>query len=187
MKYNHLILSALIISMFSCGKNASYNPNDYLNPKKKDEVMTKIVRYFAKAPENTSDTEKFDKQYDEYYLDKMSRTRLECYYPANGETYFMVSQEAPSLYGKRHATGGKFKMNENGEVTEYEEIFRTWKMMPDTLIRRGTLLFDKMVKGESLEPYWTKNSGGVEYIEFPDPKVYYDKTARRWQFKGQQQ
>lgn len=53
----------------------------------------------------------------------------------------------------------------------------------DTLIRRGGLLFDKMVKGESLEPYVTKNSNGVEFIEFPDDNVYYDKKMRKWKSK----
>lgn len=184
MKYNHLLLFALALFFFSCNKKTSYNPDDHLTAATKDEVMTKVIRYLAKPPENTSDVEKFDKQYDEYYLDKMSRAKLEFYYPANGETYFLISQQAPSLYGKRHATGGKFKLNDKGELVDYEEIFRTWKMMPDTLLRRGGMLFDLMVKGESLEPYWTKNSHGEEYVEFPDPHVYYDKTERKWKTKA---
>lgn len=183
MKYNHLLLPALIFLIFSCGKKASYNPNDHLTAEEKDEVMSKIIRYMAKPPENTTYEEKFDKKYDDYYLDKMSRTKLEFYYPVNGEAYFLVSQPAPSLYEKRHATGGKFKMNDKGELVEYEEIFRTWKMMPDTLLRRSGMLFDLMVKGKSLEPYWTKNSHGEEYVEFPDPHVYYDKTERKWETK----
>jgi hypothetical protein len=184
MKYNALLLFALTLLFFSCAKKASYNPDDHLTAAAKDEVMTKVIRYLAKAPENTSDTEKFDKQYDEYYLDKMSRSKLELYYPAGEEAYFLISQQAPSLYGKRHATGGKFKLNDKGELVEYEEIFRTWKMMPDTLVRRSSMLFDRMVKGESLEPYWTKNSNGEEYVEFPDPNVYYDKAERKWKTKA---
>ena len=184
MKYNHLLLFALALLFFSCDKKANYNPNDHLTAATKDEVMTKLIRYLAKPPENTSDVEKFEKQYDEYYLDKMSRAKLEFYFPADGETYFLISQQAASLFGQRHATGGKFKLNDKGELVEYEEIFRTWKMMPDTLVRRGGMLFDRMVKGESLEPYWTKNSKGEEYVEFPDPNVYYDKAERKWKTKA---
>ncbi|HEY5746776.1 MAG TPA: hypothetical protein VIU12_11910 [Chryseolinea sp.] len=183
MKYNHLLLPAIIFLFFSCDKKTSYNPDDHLTAAKKDEVMTKVIRYLAKPPENTTEEEKFDKAYDGYYLDKMSRAKLEFYYPADGGAYFLVSLPAPSLYEKRHATGGKFKLNDKGELTEYEEIFRTWKMMPDTLVRRSGMLFDRMVKGESLEPYWTKNSNGEEYIEFPDPHVYYEKTERKWKTK----
>lgn len=75
------------------------------------------------------------------------------------------------------------RFNEADSLTAYEEVFRTWKMVPDTLARRSELLFDKMVKGESLDPYLTKNSGGVEYIEFPDDRTYYDKLSRTWKLK----
>jgi len=154
------------------------------DPKLQAKLKKKAKAILNKGPNGEKDQEKFDKQYDEYYLDKMSRAKLEFYYPADGETYFLVSQQAPSLYGKRHATGGKFKLNDKGELVEYEEIFRTWKMMPDTLLRRGGMLFERMVKGESLEPYWTKNSHGEEYVEFPEPNVYYDKVERKWKTKA---
>jgi hypothetical protein len=52
-------------------------------------------------------------------------------------------------------------------------------MIPDILKNRSYLLFDRMVKGESLEPYLTK-SAGDQYIEFPDDKVFYDVENRRW-------
>jgi hypothetical protein len=81
------------------------------------------------------------------------------------------------------ATGGKFILNEANKIEEYEEVFRTWKMVPDTLAKREMVLFDKLVKGESLQPYETKYSNGVEYIEFPDDNTYYDKEAKQWKTK----
>jgi hypothetical protein len=72
------------------------------------------------------------------------------------------------------------RFSEKDSLVEYEEVFRTWKMPKDTLARRGALLFDKMVKGESLAQFLTANSGGIEYIEFPDPYVHYDKQSRTW-------
>ena len=72
---------------------------------------------------------------------------------------------------------------EEGKISDYEEVFRTWKMVPDTLAKREMILFDKFVRGESLTPYETKNSGGVEYIEFPDERTYFDKQAKQWKSK----
>ncbi len=87
------------------------------------------------------------------------------------------------MVDKRVATGGRFKVTTNGKLDEYEEVFRTWKMVPDTLKERSLFLFDKLVKGEALDSYETRNSSGIEYIEFPDEKTYFDKDAKQWKTK----
>lgn len=138
-----------------------------------------IIRYVARAPENVSPTEKFKTEYDDYYQERASLCFLEQFYQDGNTQYFLVTQPAPSLVEKRHATGGKIVLNEDGSIAEYEEVFRTWKMVPDTLRQRSYFLFDKMVKGESLEPYYTKVTGD-KYIEFPDEKTLYDKSVRAW-------
>lgn len=142
----------------------------------------KIIRYVTKTPENVSEAEKFNSKYDDYYQQRASQSRLEQYYIDGKKQFFLLSQPAPSLVEKRNATGGKMILDEDGNLIEYEEVFRTWKMVPDTLEKRSFFLFDKMVKGESLDPYLTKNSN-VEYIEFPDDHAYYDKASRAWRTK----
>ena len=141
-----------------------------------------VIRYVAKPPENISELEKFNSKYDSYYLQRASQSKLEQYYVDDKQHYFLISQPAPSLMEKRHATGGKMILDDRGNLLEYEEVFRTWKLIPDTLKRRSYLLFDKMVKREPLTAYLTKNSS-IEYIEFPDDNSFYDKTSRRWKSK----
>ena len=144
--------------------------------------MTKIIRYVAKAPENVGPGEKFKPEHDGYYQERMSQAILERYFVDSEVHYFLVSQPAPSLTEKRHATGGRFKLDQDGSLLEYEEIFRTWKMVPDTLRKRSYFLFDIMVKGESLEPFYAKSKGD-QYIEFPDDITYYEKASRSWKTK----
>jgi hypothetical protein len=178
-----IALSLLGCVVFSCDKKKDYNPDSYLTPHQKNAIVTTIARYVAPKPDNVSDADKFNPKYDSFYMSKSSRIRFERYFAKGDDFYFLVSQPAPSLIEKRHATGGRIQLNDKGEMTEYEEIFRTWKMVPDTLKRRSYLLFDKMVSGESLEPYYTKNSKGMDYIEFPDDKVYYNVDERKWKVK----
>ena len=173
----------LIWLFYSCAKETDYSPDSHLTPQEKDAIITKIVRYVSSKPENVSDLQKFESRYDSFYLQKASAIRFEQYYPANDYSYFLISQPASSLVEKRHATGGRLKLSDSGEVIDYEEIFRTWKMVPDTLKSRSYLLFDKMVKREPLDSYYTKNSNGIDYIEFPDDRTYYDKNARTWKVK----
>lgn len=179
-----VLLAALCGAIISCDKEKSgYEPDTWLTKSEQEAILKSTVRYFAKRPGAATEESKFDAQHDNYYQAKVKETDLLFYYPSNDMYYCLVSQIAPSILGKRHATGIRFKLNDKGELTEYEEVFRTWKMVPDTLQRRGYFLFDKMVKGEPLEMYQTKNSNGVEYIEFPDDLNSYDKEARRWRFK----
>jgi hypothetical protein len=183
MRFFRTLIFIAALAATSCGSKHEYDPSGSLTAREKDAIMTSTVRYFAKRPEDASEANKFDPKYDKYYQEKIKETRFEKYYATEEYYYFMVTQIAPSLIEKRHATGGRFKLNDQGEITYYEEVFRTWKMVPDTLARRSSILFDKMVKGEPLEQYQTKNSKGTEYIEFPDDVVYYDTSVRQWKMK----
>jgi hypothetical protein len=181
---NQKIHFLIIIALLQCTGSNKYDPA-LLSPHEKDEIMMKIIRYVAKAPENVSDAEKFKSEYNTYYQERASQCFLEQFYSDGKISYFLVSQPAPSLTEKRHATGGKMRLNNDGSIQDYEEVFRTWKMAPDTLRQRSHFLFDKMVKGESLESFYTKNTGD-QYIEFPDDLTYYDKVLRTWKAKATQ-
>lgn len=175
-----MIFSA--ISLSSCG-DKGYNPADWLTPKEQDEEMMRVIRYIGRAPENTTMPERFYKGYDEHYRKQAAEHRLDGYFVRDKVHYFLISRRAPSNIEKRVATGGKYVLNDKGEMAEYEEVFRTWKSPDTTQIRKSIMLFDKMIKGESLEPYLTKNSWPNEYIEFPDEYTYFDKEERSWKKK----
>jgi hypothetical protein len=173
----------LVSSVFvQCSDVNDYNPDKSLTALEKDKLKMTIIRYVAKAPENVSAADKFKSEYDSYYQERASFCFLEQYYKKGDVQFFLVTQPAPSLVEKRHATGGKLVLRNDGSISEYEEVFRTWKMVPDTLKKRSYFLFDKMVRGESLEPFHTAVTGD-KYIEFPDERTYYDKSARAWKTK----
>ena len=179
----HFFFTLLLVSFFcQCSSDKKYDPDSQLTPQEKDRIMMTLIRYVAKTPENVNESEKFSNKYDSYYQQRASQTKLEQYYVDGKQQYFLISQPAPSLVEKRHATGGKMILDDTGNLLEYEEVFRTWKLIPDTLKRRSYVLFDKMVNGEPLATYLTKNSS-MEYIEFPDDHTFYDKTSRRWKSK----
>ena len=75
------------------------------------------------------------------------------------------------------------KFSKTGQLLEYEEVFRTWKMLPDTLAKRSLFLFKKMVNDEDLSPYYASSSGNTDFIEFPDDRTYFDKKLRMWRVK----
>src|SRR5689334_18607333 len=168
-----------ILVVGACSKG--YNPDEHLSAQEQYDQVWKIIRYLAKAPENVTAQEKFYAGYDKYYQEQTSLHRLDAYYvDGKGTHYFLISRRAPSITDKRVATGGKFTVSKDGNIDSYEEVFRTWKMPDMDLTKKSVMLFDRMVKGESLDPYLTKNSWPEEYIEFPDDRTYYDVKDRMW-------
>jgi len=179
MKTRLIVL--LMLGLTTCQK--SYDPSSYLTPQEQYDNVWKIIRYVGRAPENLTLPERFYKGYDDHYKEQMSIHRLDAYYVDGNKHYFLLSRRAPSNFEKRVATGGMMVLDDNGEVTEYEEIFRTWKMADSLQIRKSIFLFEKMVTGESLDPFLTKNSMPEEYIEFPDDYTYFDRVDRVWKKK----
>ncbi len=183
MKNRVGVVFILVLIAGACTTKNNYQVSAHLTPKQQDEMMWKIIRYVGRAPEGLTFEERFYKPYDSAYQEQAKVHKFDAYFIKDNTHYFLVSRKAPSLVDKRVATGGKFILGDDNKVTGYEEVFRTWKMLPDTLAKREMILFNKFVKGESLEPYETKNSNGVEYIEFPDEYTYFDKAIMQWKTK----
>lgn len=182
MKQRSAGIIAVLLLVGACSSKNNYKVSAYLTPQQQDEMMGKIIRYLGRAPEGLSFDERFYAAYDSFYQEQARLHKFDAYYKDGTTHYFLVSRRAPSLVDKRVATGGKFMLNGN-KISDYEEVFRTWKMVPDTLAKREMILFDKLVRGESLKPYETKYSNGVEYIEFPDEYTFFDKATRQWRTK----
>ena len=169
--------------LLSCTTKNDYAVSAHLTPQQQDETMWKLIRYIGRSPEGLLFEERFYAPYDSFYIEQAKLHKFDAFYKKGDINYFLISRRAPSLVDKRVATGGRFKVTTNGKLAEYEEVFRTWKMVPDTLKERSLFLFDKLVKGEALDSYETRNSSGIEYIEFPDEKTYFDKDAKQWKTK----
>lgn len=163
-------------------KSDSINANDNLSATQREAVKKSIIRYVSKAPDGVKGEARFKAEYDAYYQENLKSCQLKFFYLKDDYNYFLVTQPAASLIEKRHATGGRFKLDEKGELTEYEEFFRTWKMKAEDLAVRTEVIFRDMIDGKKLERYYTKHAGD-KYIEFPDDRTYYDKEARAWKVK----
>jgi len=173
----------ITLFLAACGTKNNYTVSEHLTPQQQDEAMWKIIRYVGRAPDGLTFEERFYAPYDSFYMEQAKQHKFDAYFKDGRTHYFLISRKAPSLVDKRVAIGGKFLLGADNTISEYEEIFRTWKMVPDTLAKREIILFDKLVRGEALESFFTKNSKGVEYIEFPDEHTYFDKGARQWKTK----
>jgi len=180
MQIRLLIFVSTLSLVIACTSRSDFDPDRSMDAGEQTNFVQSVIRYAARSPEGITFAERFYAQYDSFYLEQAGRHRLDAYSRVGNRGYFLLSRNAPSLTEKKVGIGGYVIFTEDGKVNTYREVFRTWKMVPDTLARRAELLFSKMVKGESLESFETRFSGGTEYIEFPDERVWFDTTQMIW-------
>lgn len=173
----------LLFVLASCDSERDYKPETHMSAQQQEIFMDRVLRYMSRAPEGIAPEDRQSTAYDAHYAEQRRSHRLDALYKRGDTYFFMVSRPAPSLTEKRVAIGGKVTVDDAMRVDYYEEIFRTWKMEPDTLSRRGLFLFDRMTKEEDLTPYYASHSGNTDYIEFPDERTYFDVRQRIWRSK----
>lgn len=177
MKY---IIPLFILLLLSSCKNNSYEPAKYLSKGEQDSLIYHVIRYSARLAPRSNHQIKFNPEFDEYYRAVATDYDIRAYYITPDSThYFLMTRVARSITPMRESIGCKMIYGPHHEIKEYEEVFRTWKMPEEELNKKFPMLFEKMVKGESLEPYYPKNAGS-KYIEFPDARFYFDKEQRKW-------
>lgn len=180
-------LFLVLMILFACESGSKYDPGKNLSEKEQRQILLTSIRYMGHLPKKADHQTKFDPVYDEYYSKLALDYTLEAYYKKDGYEYFLASRIAPSLKVKKVAVGVKMKRTPDGQLEYYEEVFRTWKFEIPEMLEKGLMLFEKMVKGEDLSPYYPQNSGEEEYIEFPDAKVYFNVEERRWKIDSNHQ
>lgn len=180
-----IILFGFVLTGVGCTHNKEVEPAHYLDDAAQEAFKYKVIKYAGKLAPKATETSKFDKAFEIYYKNLASTHDLMAYYPdeASGITYFMLSRIAPSLYVKKIAIGGRLKSDQKGNITFYEEGFRTYKMEPEVLREKALEIFRQYIQEKSLEKYLYKNSQPEEWIEFPDENTWYDTTRRQWQTK----
>jgi hypothetical protein len=177
MKKSHLHFLLFFLLIGACQSPA--NAPVTLTEHEQIHLLDQIIRYMGHLPKKGSHENKFEDRFDHYYQFLILDYTIEAYKHDSEYEYLLTSRITPSLKVKKIAIGIKLKREKNGKITYYEEVFRTWKFAEDEMKKKGQMLFDQMVKGKDLSPYYPQNSN-EEYIEFPDERVKFDTETRRW-------
>jgi len=185
--YNYLctlLCIATMIFFFTVSCNSGQRPYKvefFLDQNEQSAFVESIIRYAGHLPPRADHMTKHLPEYNDFYKNLASIHSLQfLYIDAEGTHYYLLTRPAPSLYEKEAAIAGMVRYDENGGIVYYEEVFRTWKMRKEELLPRSEKLFDLMVKGEDLAPYFPENSGDDEYIEFPNDFTRFDPDDRIW-------
>lgn len=186
-KLSNFMVSALaLFLLLACSQNniklEKFDANKTLQLSEKTDFIHSIIRLHGKlAPKATQET-KFQSSFDSFYLKEEKRIELVYFVKKHTDdfSYALTYRVMPSIKLKKAATAIRFKTDVNGEITHYEEVFRTWKMEEKELKTKGDKLFTLLLEGKDLTPFYNQNSGTEEWIEFPDEYVRFDIQKRTW-------
>lgn len=179
LKYSIASYSVLAI-LVSCSIKEKHKPSDCLQNDRQQRIIQQMVRYASKlAPEATHQT-KFNHEFDWYYNRAAAECRiLFCESIGERDYQLLVARKARSLTPMEEGIAIKVNLDAKDSLIYYEEVFRMWKMPSDTLVKRGSYLFERMINNEDLTIYYSKFQKD-RFIEFPDERFTFDVSKRRW-------
>jgi hypothetical protein len=178
MKKSLLIAAVAIALVTSC--KTKHDVNDQLSVVARDTLLTEIITYVYVRPPHSSWRTRFDPQFRSYYAKHLNKFRFEKYFKGeDGVHYFYVIRPARTAQGNTRGVGGTFKVNKQGRIVSFREVFNTPVASIPDLQERGSELFNRMIKYGHVDEYLSH----PDYIEWPDNITYYDTVQYEWLVK----
>lgn len=166
------------LTLLSCKQK--YDVNKYYSSSERDTLLTTIITYVYTLPQNATWETRFDAQYRKYYVSQLRKFKFEKYFiDQNNTHYYYIIRPARAVQGNLRGVGGSFKLDANGRIVSFQEIFNTPVGDLNELRAKGDELFKWMVKTGNVNDY-VKNS---DYVEWPNAQSYYDTIRHEWLIK----
>ncbi len=173
------ILVALTIGILlsSCTPNP-YNPKTNVKHTSVDSLMVDLTTFMGKRPKGVKPSDRHNPKFREYYKDLSSEFSLIFYYVTPDDLhYFYALRPARNHTGKvNRAVGGRFSLNNEGRIIQFEELFNT-RILPEAELKEiGLELFREMIQTGGIQKFISNK----QLIEWPDSRTVYDGELNEW-------
>lgn len=165
----------LLTWIVCCCSGDRYDPRSSLDAEAQEQLTRQMVRYMY-SNEGIPEGERFDAKFDVKYERVLPDYALVQYFTSTDQfSVFLISRRYGN--GKFRATGGRLKLNDEGVITAFEEMFVTPLLDVETAKKRGAFLFDQLVKNGRLDE---KHLEMKSFVEWPDEHLMYDTLTHTW-------
>ena len=184
MKKELLFLTLVVIIgltvFYSCGeKNLIPKNNCEFSTIDQDTLFTDLVTYIHRPPNRVSAKNRFLPQHRNWFVNSTELFEwLHCHRSEDGTYYFYMKRPARNIHGHMRGIGGTFKLDESGQIIDFKEIFNTYMITPEEVIKLGPRFFSIMVEHTHIptdSDLWKK-------IEFPNDASFYDTEIFEWSY-----
>jgi hypothetical protein len=161
-------------------KTAVYQINNFYNQQQKDTLLVGLVSYIYRKPALATWQTKLNPEFRPYFIKNTTDFSIVYYHISQDSThYYYLLRPARDNEGvQKRGVGGMFRVNELGEITDFEELFNTPIQSEAKLKEIGLSLFEEMISTSNIEKYLNNK----EYIEWPDGRLFYSKEKKEWRY-----
>lgn len=152
--------------------------DNFLTASLQKELLTDLIVRIYKRPPGSSKETRFEDQFRNWYVDKLPQFDWMAHKYDNGTHFFLIKRPARNIHQHVRTVGGIFQLNENNEITYFQEVFNT-PMLPENEARvKGAIIFNNWMETGSIEKYYNQQ----EFIEFPNYRTYYNLNTMEWSY-----
>lgn len=178
MKSAIFYLIVLSFLFFSCSEKQ--DSQAYFSDQQRDSLLTDIITYIYIRPAGADWDTRFNPEFRKFYVTSLPKFKLEKLYRDKSDLfYFFIIRPARSAEGTMRGVGGKFRINDQGRITSFIEMYNTPVGSITELQKKGVELFSHMVKHGNVDDYLLND----EYLEWPNAWTYYDTIRHEWLVK----
>ncbi|MFD2034310.1 hypothetical protein ACFSKL_05880 [Belliella marina] len=176
-----VLLLIAVFSFVACdGEDKKYQVSHYFDNSEQDTLLTNIVTYIYKVPRGVDPKKKFDLEYRKLYVGQIKNFEFLNYFIDQDSThYFQLIRPARNEKGYKRGVLGKFKLGNDFELIDFEEIANTPMLPVDEIKEKGSYLWKDLMYFKNLDRYFLNK----EYVEFPDDRARYDKVKNEWTYE----
>jgi len=178
---NALIILSLTLLFANCKKTTVQDQfliSNYIPAELIDSLKTDIVTYMGVKPRNADWETRHDPRHRPFYIESSKNYEIYRYYVnETGDHFFYIIRPARHIDGNRRAIGGTLRLDEDFNITWYEEIFVTHVFDEGLLREMADEFFPKLIEntiGETI-----KND---KRVEWPDDRLKYDVVKKEWRY-----
>jgi len=144
------------------------------------EQMAKIISYVYVTPPQTKPMDRVLPEHRAWYKGRIREFEMLRYHiDAEDVHHFYLLRPARSAQNNKRGVGGRFRMDEIGEIYDYEELWVTSIIPAENVRRFAAQFWYAYMNNGNVEMYYSI----PEMVEFPNEQTYYDAEALEWRYK----
>jgi hypothetical protein len=159
---------------------STYQISNFYNQTEADTLLVDLVSYIYRKPALATWQTKLNPEFRSYFTKNATNFNIVYYHISEDSThYFYLLRPARDNEGnQKRGVGGMFKINEEKQIKDFEELFNTPIHSENKLKEIGLSLFEEMITNKSIDSYLNNK----EYIEWPDGRLFYSKEKKEWRY-----
>ena len=172
------IIIASVILLYACQSVNPFEPKKNVKHTSIDSLMVELTTIMGQRPKGVLNQDRHEPRYRKYYTDLSKEFSLIYYHVTpDGCHYYYALRPARNNTGKvNRGVGGRFRLNTDGEVILFEEVFNTKIFPKGELEEMGLELFKEMIETGGIGKFINNK----KLVEWPDDRTIYDMGLNEW-------